>query len=158
MRFDDHQAVSIAIEMERRGEEFYRKAARVSKSEATIALLHTLADDEKGHMSDFQRLADRLGGDNRTYDEETGVYLTAIAADIVFPGGLMQLLPGDGLSNPEAVLLYAIRSEKDSILFYSEMTRHALNDSARGIFEEILRAERGHLARLLRMLERIQNP
>ena len=155
MRFDDHQAVSIAIEMERRGEEFYLKAARVSKNPEAVALLRLLANDEKKHMADFQRLQASLG-DSGSYDEETGAYLTAIAADIVFPGGLMELLPDNGLSSPEAVLLYAIRSEKDSILFYSEMSTHAQDASARGIFDEILRAERGHLARLVHMLERVR--
>lgn len=157
MRFDDQQAVSIAIEMERRGEEFYRKTARVSKNPEAVALLETLAGDERCHMADFQRLSERLCGDGGcSYDEETGAYLTAIAADIVFPGGLMELIPDGGLHSPEAVLLYAIRSEKDSILFYTELSEHALDESARGVFTEILRAERGHLARLVHLLEKIR--
>lgn len=155
MRFDDHQAISIAIEMERRGEEFYTKAARISKNEEAVALLDILARDERCHMADFQRLAERVcGNEGCYYDEETGAYLTAVAADIVFPGGLMELIPGDGLSSPEAVLLYAIRSERDSILFYTEISSCALDESARGVFAEILRAEKGHLARLTRMLEK----
>lgn len=157
MRFDDHQAISIAIEMERRGEEFYRKTARVSKNPEAIALLETLAADEKCHMADFQRLSVRLCGDGGcTYDEETGAYLSAVAADIVFAGGLMELIPDSGFNSPEAVLHYAIRSEKDSILFYTEMSEHALDENARAVFAEILRAERGHLARLARLLEKTQ--
>ena len=157
MRFDDHQAISIAIEMERRGEEFYRKTARVSKNPEAIALLETLAADERCHMADFQRLSERICGDGGCiYDDETGAYLTAVAADIVFAGGLMELIPDSGFNSPEAVLLYAIRSEKDSILFYTELSEHALDEGARGVFAEILRAERGHLARLSRLLEKIR--
>lgn len=157
MRFDDHQAISIAVEMERRGEEFYTKAARVSKSAETVALLQMLARDERCHMADFQRLGERVCGEEGCYyDEEIGAYLTAVAADIVFPGGLMQLVPDNGLSSPEAVLLYAIRSERDSILFYTEISSVALDEGARGVFAEILRAEKGHLARLTRMLEKIR--
>lgn len=157
MRFDDHQAVSIAVEMERRGEAFYQKAARVSKNAETVSLLHVLAADEKSHMADFLSLSNRLDDSGTaSYDAETAAYLTAVAADIVFPGGLMELLSEDGLSNPEAVLRYAIRSEKDSILFYSEMVRHALDDNARNVFEEILCAERRHLSQLVRMLERVR--
>lgn len=156
MRFDDIQAVSIAVEMERRGEEFYTKAARVSRNAEAVALLEKLAGEERCHMADFQKIAQRLCGDGGcAYDDETGAYLTAIAADIVFPGGLMELIPDGGLHSAEAVLRYAIRSEKDSILFYSEMTRHALDESARAVFEEILKAERGHLARLVIMLEKV---
>jgi len=155
MRFDDKQAVSIAVEMERRGEEFYSKTARVSKNPEAVALLAKLAEEERRHMADFQRLSERLCGEGGcSYDEETGTYLTAIAADIVFAGGLMELIPDGGLHSPEAVLRYAIRSEKDSILFYTEMTGHALDDSARAVFDEILKAERGHLARLVNLLEK----
>ncbi len=155
MRFNDRQAVSIAIEMERRGEDFYMKAARVSKNPEAVALLELLAKEERGHMAEFSRLAKGVcGQDGCFYDEETGAYLTAIAADIAFPGGLMELIPGGGLHSPEAVLAYAIRSERDSILFYTEISAVALDEGARNVFAEILRAEKGHLRRLMNLLEK----
>ncbi len=154
MRFDDMQAVTISMEMERRGADFYRRAARVSKTAAVASLLDLLAREEDTHLEEFARLAERVRrGPARAYDEELSAYLTAVAADIVFPGGVVELAGEGGLRDPAAVLQYAIRSEKDSILFYTELSSRAADDSARETFREILAAERGHLARLLALLE-----
>ena len=90
--FTDLEGLRIAVDMEKRGEDFYRRAARVSKSPEMVALLNELAADEVGHAREFQRLADRAAGEEgEAYDAETSAYLSAIAADIAFPGGLMAL-------------------------------------------------------------------
>jgi len=51
------------------------------------------------------------------------------------------------------VLMHAIRSEKDSILFYTELKEHAADEDARRVFDEIARQERGHMFRLQRQLD-----
>ena len=159
--FSDVEGLRIAVEMERRGEDFYRRAARVSRSQETVALLNSLADDEVIHGREFTRLynlaCERVGScAEEPYSEETCVYLTAIAADIVFSGGLMSLRQV-GFENPKAVLETAIASEKDSILFYTELAGCAKDAQARATFLEIARQERGHLARLLNRLAALEN-
>ena len=146
--FTDLEGLRIAVDMEKRGEDFYRRAARVSKSPEMVALLNELAADEVGHAREFQRLADRAAGEEgEAYDAETSAYLSAIAADIAFPGGLMALR-GTGFEDPRAVLAGAIASEKDSILFYTELASCTRQPGHRAVFLEIARQERGHLARL----------
>lgn len=155
--FSDLEGIRIAAEMERRGEAFYRRAARVSKSEATVNMLLSLARDEQLHRAEFERLyavEEANGMSDRAYDDETNAYLTAIAAEIVFPQGLVAL-SGSGFEDPEAVLRYAIASEKDSIMFYTELQIHASDDHAKGVFGEITRQERGHLYRLQRQLNQL---
>ena len=154
--FSDLEGIRIAIEMERRGEAFYRRAARVSRSEATIAMLNVLAADEMNHRAEFERLYRNESGmlSDAAYDDETNAYLGAIAAEFIFPEGLMALR-NTGFDNPEAVLQHAIQSEKDSILFYTELTAHTADAHARDVFSEIIRQERGHLYRLQRQLETI---
>lgn len=154
--FSDLEGLRIAVEMERRGEDFYRRAARVSRAQETVALLNSLADDEVLHGREFQRLFDLTcaqRGDcaDEAYSSETNAYLSAIAADIVFPGGLMGLRES-GFENSRAVLTTAIASEKDSILFYTELAACARDAQTRATFTEIARQERGHLARLLNKL------
>lgn len=154
--FNDVEGLRIAVEMERRGEDFYRRAARVSRVQETVAMLDALAADERLHGREFQRLHDlavaqREADGEEAYDDETNAYLSAIAAEVVFPGGLMALRQA-GFENPRAVLTTAIASEKDSILFYTELAAHAKNAEAVVAFEEITRQERGHLARLLNKL------
>lgn len=154
--FSDLEGLRIAVEMEKRGEAFYRRAAKISKSQETIALLDQLAADEKRHNAEFQRLHDlesqRLSGDPQVYDSETSAYLSAIAADIIFPSGLMALKQA-GFENPEAVLLHAIASEKDSVLFYTELAQLCLDEHARTVFQEIARQERNHMTWLQRQLQ-----
>ena len=150
--FNDVEGLRIAVEIERRGEDFYRRAAKVSRSAETVALLNALAGDEVLHGREFQRLYEmacaRMGSEGcAPYDDETSAYLSAIAAEVVFPGGLMALRQ-TGFEDPRAVLNAAIASEKDSILFYNELAACARNAEARATFLEIARQERGHLARL----------
>lgn len=155
--FSDLEGIRIAIEMERRGEAFYRRTAKVSKSEDTVQLLLSLAEDERHHRAEFERLLREEmenGMTDKPYDDETNAYLSAIAADIVFPKGLMALKE-EGFENPEAVLIYAINSEKDSVLFYNEIQNHTLDNHAKDVFGEITRQERGHLFRLQRRLDQI---
>ena len=154
--FSDLEGIRIAIEMEKRGEAFYRRAARVSRSDEAIAMLNALAADEMNHRAEFERLYRNESGalSAIAYDEETNAYLSAIAAEFIFPEGLMALR-GVGFEKPEAVLQNAIQSEKDSVLFYTELTVHATDAHARDVFSEIIRQERGHLYRLQQRLEAI---
>ncbi len=151
--FNDLEGLRIAIEMEKRGEDFYRRAAKVSRSEETVSLLNHLAEDEVVHAAEFERLYNLAlqrhdAAAEENYDEETSAYLSAVAADIVFSSGLMALRRV-GFESPEAVLEYAIQSEKDSILFYTELTGCAKTEHCRNTFQEIARQERRHLARLI---------
>jgi rubrerythrin len=147
--FNDREGIRIAVEMERRGEEFYRRSARISKNPETVKALLQLAEDEALHRAEFERLLGGADVSGEAYDQETNAYLTAIAADVVFSGGLMAL-KRSGFDSPQGALLEAIQSEKDSILFYSELAEKAYDDKARRIFGEIIRQEKGHM-RMLQM-------
>ena len=150
--FNDLEGLRIAIEMEKRGEALYRKAARVSKKRELIDMLASLAADHVVHAAEFTRLYNEAlarRGDHASYGEEASAYLSAVAADIVFPGGLMALRE-EGFDDIRAVLDYAIASEKDSILFYSELARLSSDTEARKTFIEIAEQERGHMRRLCR--------
>ena len=77
--FSDLEGIRIAIEMERRGESFYRRAAKVSKSEDTVQMLLSLAADEMHHKAEFERLykaESEAGMSDKAYDDETNAYLT----------------------------------------------------------------------------------
>ncbi len=153
IRFSDQEGLRIAAEMERRGGEFYRHASRVAKGPEAVALLRRLADDELIHEQEFHRLREKLAASEETfYDEETSAYLSAVAADVVFQGGLMGLVKDRGFESPTAILQTAIQSEKDSILFYAEMMQQAKSPQAASVFAEIVRQEKFHLGKLQKML------
>lgn len=145
--FNDAQGIRIAAEMERRGEAFYRKAARISKNPETAKTFELLASEEALHRVEFERLAGQVKEDSGDYDPEVSAYLSAVAADIVFSDGLMALRSA-GFDSPAGALQEAIQSEKDSILFYTELSENAFDPAARKVFEEIIRQEKGHLRTL----------
>ena len=64
--FNDLEGLRIAIEMEKRGEALYRKAARVSKKREVVDMLVALAADEVAHLwRGSQRLPKRRGRGHR---------------------------------------------------------------------------------------------
>lgn len=149
MHCSDTDAVMIAIEMEKRGAEFYRSSARCAKNEDTRALLTALAADEDVHENDFRRLLAEVGTEE--YSFEDAAFLEGIAADIAFPEGLMGMLR-EGLDNRRAYLEHAVKSEQTSIRFYTGMLIKANDAHARQVFRDIVATEQMHLAKLRRAL------
>lgn len=157
--FNDLEGLRIAAEMEKRGGEYYRRAAKLSKSPEAVDMLQFLAEDEERHMAEFQRLASRIfekHGEAADYSMEASAYLSAIAAEIIFPDGLIAMGKKHGFDSPRAILEGAIESEKDSILFYAELERVTQDEESRAVFAEIGRQERGHMSQLTHMLSRIE--
>lgn len=156
-QFNDLEGLRIAVEMERRGVEFYRRAARLTKSEGIAQMLEELAAEEEEHQRDFGKiLGDQCTGRSAEaavcYSSETSAYLSAIAADIVFPGGLMEVGRRGGFDSLPAILTTAIDSEKNSILFYSELKELTGDEGAKSAFGSVISQEKVHLARLQEQL------
>lgn len=154
--FNDLEGIRIAAEMEKRGGDFYKLAARVSRSQETKEILTALAEDEAVHLSEFQKLHERALAqeDVQPYAPERAAYLTALAADIAFPKGVVGV--AQHLENPRAILEHAIQSEEDSIRFYSELAQDVACSQAAGVFNDIIRQEKGHLNRLQKMLSELE--
>ncbi len=155
--FSDLEGLRIAVEMERRGVKFYRRAARLTKSAHIAQMLEELAAEEECHERDFSKLmADQCDGRYTEaaacYTGETSAYLSAVAADVVFPGGLMEVGRRGGFESLPAILTTAIDSEKNSILFYSELRDLTGDPGAREAFASVVAQEKVHLARLQQQL------
>lgn len=156
-QFSDLEGLRIAVEMERRGVEFYRRAARLTKSESIARMLEELAAEEEGHQRDFAKIMEdhcqgRPAEAAVCYSGETSAYLSAIAADIVFPGGLMEVGRRGGFDSLSAILTTAIDSEKNSILFYTELRDLTGDEAAKNAFGSVVSQEKVHLARLQQQL------
>lgn len=153
--FNDLEGLRIAVEMEKRGAELYKHALRVCGAEPAQALLRQLEADERSHQAEFFRLYQQQLDRHQTgpdYSLEQSAYLSAMAADVVFSGGLMEMGRASGFDSPAAILRYAIQGEKDSLLFYGALMEQNTDPQARTVFGEIIRQERGHLAALTEML------
>jgi rubrerythrin len=155
--FSDLEGLRIAVEMEKRGVELYRRAARLTKTPHIVQMLEELAAEEEGHQRDFGKLMEahcsgRYQEAAVCYSGETSAYLSAIAADVVFPGGLMEVGRRGGFDSLPAILTTAIDSEKSSILFYSELRDLTKDEGAKEAFAQVISQEKVHLARLQQQL------
>lgn len=156
-QFTDKEALRIAAEIERKGERFYRMAQGVAGQGAVYNLLEMLRQQEYAHAARFegmlQKITDKDDDMNVEYSMETNAFLSAIAAEVVFPGGILASLMNRELKTVRDVLLYAISSEKDSILFYMEMLLETKQDEWKQVLQEIIKEEKEHLYDLQRLLE-----
>ncbi len=139
------EGLLVAIEMERRGVQLYRRAQLCTPDKALIALLAVMESEEAQHLATFQAMLDALGEPEMTTEEVS--LATARAADFFFPGGLMQVAMAGALASAEAMLDVAIQAERDAIDFYTRLQDH-LPDDQRQPALNILREEEGHLRSL----------
>lgn len=141
--FNTLQAIEIALGMETRGIELYTRAARIVRTDELKRLLLSLADDEKAHSVQFRRMLEKNAPD-ASGDE----LLSAIAADIAFPGGLFRAAADGKLENERNLLEYAMEGERGSISFYTELLNGTDEEPVRKVLSDIIRQEQGHLKQL----------
>ena len=85
--------------------------------------------------------------------EESAAFLSALASEVVFPGGVMASMMNRKIDTIPDLLLYAISTEKDSILFYMELVQNTKVPENIPVFQQIIQEEKRHLFDLQRMLE-----
>ena len=151
-KFSGVDALRIAIEMEKRGMEMYKRAARLSSSENAKELFTRLESDEREHRDRFAGLYDKYQSREAVLDfGESSEYLSALASEIVFSGGLVGLGLDDGFDDTKRILKNAIDAERDSILFYEALTASGSVDNE--LYNEIISQEKRHLTELTQMLK-----
>lgn len=159
MSFTGSELVEFAVQLEKNGLNFYATAADTVVNPKTKDLLHVLANDEIQHMHLFQDLLTHVGlADLReSYPGEWVTYLQAHVESQVFTAARMkQLLAQKTLSERDA-LQFGIDSEKDAILYYTEMMRFvqsADQKTVQGVIDE----EKRHLTRLVGMMKDVAQP
>ena len=153
--FSDCEALRIAAEIERKGERFYRMAMGVTRGGKAHALMEMLRAQEEAHAARFEQMLSEVEdeGEEESYDAEANAFLSAVAAEVVFPGGVLASLMNRRLETVRDVLLYAIGSEKDSLLFYMEMLLKTRNEGYKRTLEGIIEEEKKHLSDLQQLLE-----
>lgn len=153
-QFSDREALKIAAQIERKGERFYRMAQAVAKNGPAEKLLEMLRQQELGHAIRFEKMGEKIEMMQDTpYDLEANAFLSSIAAEIVFPGGVLASLMNKKLETVRDILMHAIASEKDSLLFYYEMLTETEDEECTKVLHEIIAEEKKHLCDLQELLE-----
>ncbi|WP_027183557.1 ferritin-like domain-containing protein [Desulfovibrio inopinatus] len=148
--FHANEIAKFAVEIERRGQEFYRQAALNAQEPDARNFFEYFAGEETKHEQLFQQLFDRLGKIELPAWSTSNEYVEYLNALIdshqIFTPGLAQRLAEKAKDKNEAIRM-AMAFEKDTILFFMEM-RELVPEAEKAFIAEIIEEERGHLKKL----------
>ena len=141
--------LTFAIEVEKNGKKFYEAvAARVQEQKAKELFLN-LAKEEEKHIGDFEKLLEKVSGQEsaETYEGEYLDYVKALVDNHVFRRDIDVARLADNVTGVEDALDLALRFEKDSILFFVEL-KEVIFAKEKGIIEELIEQEHSHILTL----------
>ena len=139
---DVKNAIKTAIQMEKDGFAFYKKASVQTSSDMGRDIFESLANDEQLHLEVFQNLFqdkiektewDNLVNSSKKYAEIN-----------IFPKDLKQMEGANPDTNELDALKIAMDSEKEAIDYYGKIKEKAKEDSIRQIINEIIEQEKNH--------------
>ena len=128
------QALTVAMEMERRAIRTYERALLLAKDEEVRKGIEDILGDERRHLKRFTEMWDKT-----VNSAEQQVLLQAMAADVLFRGGVTEMAREDALTTLTGLYRY--------VETYTKFEEKCEGE-ARAAFLEIVREEAGHLAEL----------
>ncbi len=154
--FKGSEIIEIGIRIEKNGREFYQSLANSSQNEKVRESCGYLAEEERKHVEDFEKLLPSLERyiPPESYPGEYESYVKALAEEHVFTDDKVSKDMLRKASSDKEALQIAIGFEKDSILFFGEM-RKFVPDKDQRIIEELIRQEREHLRKLSELKKEI---
>ena len=149
--FSASEVVTMAVQIEKNGLEFYSKMAKKAQTEKSEELFKFLAAEEVRHAATFKTMLNSLKQLELTAveEEEYNNYLGALTSSRVFNQDVNTDEMVKNLDDMAAIDM-AIEAEKDSILFYYELMEQAMNEDKAAI-ERVIKEEKSHYAMLMRM-------
>lgn len=146
------EAVEVALMMEEEGIRFYTLAEEQTGDPEMKKIFAQLREKEHLHVETFRRLysdlAAREGDPDAEFwllDTEVSSYFRAYVDSTVFPTKGAAEAAVAGLHGVVELLGFALRLEKDSILFYHELLSHAPWPEARELLGKVIAEERRHV-------------
>jgi len=159
--FNADEVFDMAIQIEKNGAAFYRKAAGVQSDAENRAVLESLASMEDNHQEIFEKMKKELpdkdkGG--KVFDpyDELSQYLAAMADT---HGGEGSPSAADALTGSETledIVNTALGLEKESILFYLGMKDIVPPKYGQEKIEDIIKEERNHVVQLTGILNKVK--
>ncbi len=155
--FTGSNMLEIAVQMEQEGRDFYLAAADTTPAADAAELFRMLADEEVAHEQTFRNMLEEAEGSDswsESYEGEHTRYVEALLHARALPSAEEgQRLAAQSDSARDA-LEFALRFEKDSVLFYGAMTEFAKGSDADTV-AQIATEEKGHVARILGLLQQL---
>jgi len=146
------EAVEVALMMEEEGIRFYTLAGEKAGDPEMKKIFSFLREKEHQHIETFRRLYGELSARESDpdaelwlLDAEVSSYFRAYVDSTVFPTRGSADAAIAGLHGAADILRFALRLEKDSILFYHELLAGAPWPEARALVEKVIAEERRHV-------------
>ena len=139
---DVKNAIKTAIQMEKDGFAFYKKASAQTSSDMGRDIFDSLANDEQLHLEVFQKLFqdkiektewDNLVNSSKKYAEIN-----------IFPKDLKQMEGANPDTNELDALNFAMNSEKEAIDYYTKIKEDTQDEEVKKIIDEIIEQEKSH--------------
>jgi len=148
--FNIDEIFTIAVDIEKNGEKFYRRAAELTTDQDSKKLLADLADWENGHVKIFSDLHARLRDASEkdlTWDPygEVELYLQAVANRQVFNVEQDYAKFAENHSSIKEILEFALAREKESVVFYTSLDMVLPANLSGGKVNGIIKEEIGHI-------------
>ncbi|TAK31343.1 MAG: rubrerythrin [Chloroflexota bacterium] len=149
-RFNADEVFEMALQIERNGAAFYRRAAEIVTDRKSRDLLLALARKEDEHEATFVAMRAKLSGPETeppVYDPEgeAALYLQALANREVFDVGTDPATSLTGRETLQEILCAAIGREKDSIVFYTGLKELVPERLGQGRMDAIIKEEMSHI-------------
>ncbi len=156
--FNADEIFEMAEEIERNGAVFYREAAKNTSDKEIKQMLLDMADMEDGHLKTFEEMREQLSGQEKggtvfDPDNQSVLYLQAMADARGFEGKITPTKELTGSETPKEILETALNSEKESVVFYFGLKGLVPVRAGRDKVEAIIIEELSHITTLLNKLK-----
>lgn len=154
MVFSSKDILEMAIHMEEEGERFYNLFSEKSSKNSIKNIFNYLALEEKRHAETFKEIYKDLEKNEFFFaypDEEANKYLHSWVSSKVFIDW-NRILKEKAFFDEISAIDLAISLEKDSILFYYEISEFVSPDN-KNLLKEIINQEKAHLSQLTTLRE-----
>jgi len=151
--FSAHEILDMAIQIERNGEQIYRRAAEQLTDESLLSALRWMADEEAEHALWFAELKEALqreAGHDLLAEEFGRELFDGILQDRSFS---LEDVDFTRIRHLAALVETFIEFEKDSILFYQVLQSFVQDEETRRKLAAIISEEERHIEKLRSLLD-----
>jgi len=158
IEFSADEVFEMAMDIERNGEAYYRKAASLAKDAGVKAVLAELMKQEQRHYVTFKSLREKLPPKTSlpTFadpENEEYLYLDTLVKSRMFGNEREAENLAAKLGNEIEALRAALTFEKDTILFFQAMQKMTDERLGRGEVDRIIEEEHRHVVRISQALK-----
>ncbi len=136
------EAIQTAIQMEKDGYSFYKKAAAQTSSDMGRSVFESIAKDELMHLDVFEKFfEDKVGTSEWDDLVDTSKKYREIP---VFPKDIKEIDGIDADTNELDALRIAVDSEKEAIDYYTIIWENSDDGEVKKIIDKIIEQEKNH--------------